>query len=261
MLFACTLVAAMIWQAFYHGNATVTAQKWLQFASVTGMFLLPPLVCGAIWDRERKPLRWLEMDHGAHGSLFAMAVGIMLVALPAVNLLAEWNRLIPLPDDWIAEEKALEMTLKVWLRPDNAAVVLVNIGLMAVLPALAEEMTFRGTLQQIIAKDEKRTAKVHMAIWISAVVFSAIHMQFSGFIPRMMMGALFGYMFVWTRTLWIPITMHFTNNLIAILVQSLWPENSTADTLGAGSTAWVGAVSLVLTSLGLLIFYRRTHRQ
>ena len=121
--------------------------------------------------------------------------------------------------------------------------------------------------EEQIANSQQPTAKVHMAIWVTAILFSAIHMQFLGFIPRMLMGALFGYMFVWTGTLWIPILMHFTNNAFAISAYYLMANsqeqiaNSTniADTLGTGDTLWMGILSLILTSLGLLIFYRRTH--
>ena len=98
---------------------------------------------------------------------------------------------------------------------------------------------------------------------VSAFIFSAIHMQFYGFVPRMLMGAMFGYIFVWTGTLWVPILMHFTNNGLAVMAYYLIGENeeskNIADTFGAGDTWWVGVISLLITSLGLLIFYRRTH--
>ena len=115
--------------------------------------------------------------------------------------------------------------------------------------------SFRGTLQQLLGNK-------HMAIWITAVIFSAIHMQFYGFIPRMLMGAMFGYVFVWTGCLWIPVVMHFTNNGLAVLAYYIFgTENSYADTIGAGATWWLGVISLMITSLGLLIFYRRTRKQ
>ena len=106
----------------------------------------------------------------------------------------------------------------------------------------------------------------HIAIWVTAIIFSAIHMQFYGFVPRMLMGAMFGYMFVWSGSLWIPIVMHFTNNGLAVLTyyieQSVGSnplsDKNIADTIGAGDTWWLGVLSLMITSLGLLIFYRRT---
>jgi len=143
------------------------------------------------------------------------------------------------------------------LKADNFGILLINLGLMALLPAFAEELSFRGTLQQILGNK-------HLAIWLTAIVFSAIHMQFYGFIPRMLMGAMFGYIFVWTGSLWVPIVMHFTNNSLAVIAYYLLDgieENGKnyADTFGAGTTWYIGVISLVITSLGLLIFYRRTH--
>jgi len=260
----CAVVAAMLWQLFFNGSLTVHAQKWLQVFSVVSMFMLPPVICGILWNKERNPFRWLKMDQGAHWSLFVMAIGIMVVALPGINLLAEWNSLLPLPNSLAAAEEGAEATIKAFLQTDHFGGILANLGLMALLPAVAEEMTFRGTLQQIICKgqsDQIPSTKVHVAIWITAFIFSAIHMQFLGFVPRMLMGAMFGYMFVWAGTLWIPILMHFTNNAIGITLYYILPENSNADTIGAGTTWYIGILSLILTSLGLLIFYRRTHKQ
>ena len=267
VLFACTMVAALIWILLFHGSKSIAAQKWLQFISVVGMFLVPPVICAAIWDEHHQPQHWLKIDQGTDRTHFLMAVGIMIVAVPAINLFAYLNSLIPMPESLVTKEADANKTIELFLQADNFGLKLLNIGLLALLPAFAEELTFRGTLQQIIANSQQPTAKVHMAIWLTAILFSSIHMQFLGFIPRMLMGALFGYMFVWTGTLWIPILMHFTNNAFAISAYYLMANrqgqiaNSTniADTLGTGDTLWMGILSLILTSLGLLIFYRRTH--
>ena len=267
VLFGCTVLAALIWILLFHGNNSIASQKWLQFISVIGMFFAPPIICAAIWDEHHKPQRWLKLDRGSHWTHFIMAAGIMIVAIPAINLFAYLNSLIPMPESLITKEADANATIALFLQADNVFAMLLNIGLMALLPAIAEELTFRGTLQQIIANSQQPTAKVHMAIWATAILFSAIHMQFLGFIPRMLMGAMFGYMFVWTGTLWIPIVMHFTNNAFAIIVYYLMANSqeqiadntNIADTFGTGDTLWMGLFSLILTSLGLLIFYRRTH--
>jgi membrane protease YdiL (CAAX protease family) len=157
------------------------------------------------------------------------------------------------------------------LQADTIGQLILNIGLMALLPAFAEELTFRGTLQQILKGEGVRVTgyRTHAAIWITAFVFSAIHMQFYGFIPRMLMGALFGYMLVWTGSLWIPVTMHFTNNALAVIAYYIehsafsiqHSDINIADTFGAGDTWYIGVISLLITCPGLLIFYRRTHKQ
>lgn len=266
-----TLLAMGVWMIACGGSQSTESLKWLQFLQTMGTFLLPPILCAWLWDENHKPFNWLNLNKGADWQSFVLAVGIMICAIPAINLLADLNSRIELPEslDFIEQKlKAYEASAAAlterFLKADNIGVLILNIALMALLPALAEELSFRGTLQQIISGDGLRVTgyTVHLAIWITAIVFSAIHMQFYGFIPRMLMGAAFGYVFVWSGSLWIPVVMHFTNNGIAVLAYYIFgTENSYADTIGAGVTWWLGVISLILTSLGLLIFYRRTRKQ
>ncbi|MBQ2068203.1 MAG: CPBP family intramembrane metalloprotease [Paludibacteraceae bacterium] len=258
-----TLMAMGLWYVCTGGSQSTTSLKWLQFMQTIGTFLLPAILGAWLWDVGHKPFRWLRMDQSVEWPQFVLAVILMVCAIPAINLLADLNSRVQLPEslDFIEqifkqqEEAAAQLTER-FLKADTVWGLLVNIGLMALLPALSEEVSFRGTLQQIIGNR-------HLAIWLTAFIFSAIHMQFYGFIPRMLMGAMFGYIFVWTGNLWVPIVMHFTNNGIAVVTYYLLGEGmdgkSYADTFGAGTTWWVGVLSLLITSLGLLIFYRRTH--
>ena len=256
-----TIVAMGLWFVMSSGSQTTASLKWLQFLQTIGTFLLPPIICAVLWDEGHKPFRWLHLDKGASWQLFVLAIGIMLCAVPGINLLADWNSRIDLPEclDSIEqflkqqEETAAALTER-FLQADNIGGLLLNIALLALLPALAEELSFRGTLQQVLTKSQ-----IHTAVWFTAILFSAIHMQFYGFIPRMLMGAMFGYVFVWSGSLWVPIVMHFTNNGMAVLAYYLVSDKDIADTIGAGDTWWLGVISLMLTSLGLLIFYRRTH--
>ena len=102
----------------------------------------------------------------------------------------------------------------------------------------------------------------HLAIWCSAILFSAIHMQFYGFVPRMLMGALFGYMLAWTGSLWVPILMHMTNNAVAVILYFValradW-DMEKVDAIGTNDTLWLGVVSMVITIVGIYIFRRST---
>ena len=271
-----TLLAIGGW-LLIDGSQSTASLKWLQFLQTVGTFLIPPFVCACLWDHDRQPLRWLHMNRVAHWQVFLLAIGIMLCAIPGINLLADLNSRIELPKslDFIEqifkqqEEAAAALTER-FLQADNIGTLFLNIGLMALLPALAEELSFRGTLQQILANSQRSMANSHIAIWLTAIVFSAIHMQFYGFIPRMLLGAMFGYVFLWSGSLWVPILMHFTNNGIAVLVYYLTAnsqhltangQTNIADTIGAGDTWWLGVISIMITSLGLLIFYRRTRTQ
>ena len=264
-----TAIAMILWAVVSGGSHRTTSLKWLQFMQTIATFLLPSILGAWIWSEGHKPFTWLKLTQTTHWSHYLLAVGIMLCAVPGINLLADLNSRIVLPESLgfieqilKQQEEAAAALTEQFLQADNIGVLLLNIGLMALLPALAEEVSFRGTLQQILAQG-KLKGQIHIAIWATAFIFSAIHMQFYGFVPRMLMGAMFGYIFVWTGTLWVPILMHFTNNGLAVMAYYLIGENeeskNIADTFGAGDTWWVGVISLLITSLGLLIFYRRTH--
>ena len=264
-----TAIAMILWAVVSGGSHSTASLKWLQFMQTIATFLLPSILGAWIWSEDHKPFTWLRLTQTTHWSHYLLAVGIMLCAVPGINLLADLNSRIVLPESLgfieqilKQQEEAAAVLTERFLQADNIGVLLLNIGLMALLPALAEEVSFRGTLQQILAQG-KLKGQIHIAIWATAFIFSAIHMQFYGFVPRMLMGAMFGYIFVWTGTLWVPILMHFTNNGLAVMAYYLIGENeeskNIADTFGAGDTWWVGVISLLITSLGLLIFYRRTH--
>ena len=266
-----TALAMILWAVVSGGSHSTTSLKWLQFMQTIATFLLPSILGAWVWSEDHKPFTWLRLTSTTHWLHYLLAVGIMLCAVPGINLLADLNSRIELPESLgfieqilkQQEEAAAALTER-FLQADNIGVLLINIGLMALLPALAEEVSFRGTLQQILAQG-KLKGQIHIAIWATAFIFSAIHMQFYGFIPRMLMGAMFGYIFVWTGTLWVPILMHFTNNGLAVLAYYLVGDSeevkNIADTFGASDTWWVGVISILITFLGLLIFYRRTHTQ
>ena len=264
-----TALVMILWMALSGGSQTTESLKWLQFMQTIATFLLPSVIGAWLWSEDHKPFTWLRLTKTTHWSHYLIAVLIMLCAVPGINLLADLNSRVSLPEslDFIEqifkqqEEAATALTER-FLQADSVWGLLLNIGLMALLPALAEEVSFRGTLQQILTQG-KLKGQIHIAIWCTAFIFSAIHLQFYGFIPRMLLGAMFGYIFVWTGTLWVPVLMHFTNNGLAVtayyLAGYLFGQNNSADTIGTGTTWWLGVISLMITSLGLLIFYRRTH--
>ena len=273
-----TMLGMGLWLVFSGGSQSTESLKWLQLCQTLGTFLLPPIICAWIWDENRKPFRWLKMDQKVGWTSVVWAIGIMVLAIPAINLLADLNSRVDLPEslDFIEqifrrqEDAAAGLTER-FLKADNVWGLLINIGLLAFLPALSEELSFRGTLQQILGRNQVKESRVHIAIWVTAFVFSAIHLQFYGFVPRMLMGALFGYFFVWSGSLWVPIVMHFTNNGLAVLFYYLFDTNdagkSYADTIGAGTTWWLGVISLFVVIALVLTFpdrreyVRRTRTQ
>jgi len=96
--------------------------------------------------------------------------------------------------------------------------MLFNIFMIAIVAAIGEELIFRGVIQKIFAR---WTGNIHLAIIITGFLFSLIHLQFYGFFPRWLLGVMFGYLMVWSGTLWLPIFAHFVNNAVAVLVSYL----------------------------------------
>jgi membrane protease YdiL (CAAX protease family) len=268
LMIAFTMVVSVGWLLSDVDKTATSSLKWLQCIQTLSLFLLPALLCAWVWEEKHRPFHWLRMDKMISWRVVGLAALVMVCAIPGINLLADLNNRIVLPECFSSleqffrqmEEEAALLTER-FMQADNVWVMMINMGLMAVLPALAEEMSFRGVLQQLLG------GRTHVAIWLTAVIFSAIHMQFYGFIPRMLMGALFGYVFVWTGSLWVPIVMHFVNNGMAVLVYYILSskgvsiDTNYADTLGAGTTWWLGVISLLTVGILLRVLYLRITSQ
>ena len=142
------------------------------------------------------------------------------------------------------EESAKALTER-FLNTSSIGMMFVNLFVMAALPAVCEEMMFRGWLQRRLS----RSVNIHVAVWVSAFVFSAIHFQFYGFIPRMLIGAALGYLYFYTGSLWAPIIAHFTNNAAAVITAFLAHNGYTSinfDLIGTGDTWYLSVASLAV---------------
>ena len=119
-------------------------------------------------------------------------------------------------ENWMTEqEDKADKTIDMLIASKTAGTMIVNIFNIALLPAISEELFFRGVFQKIFGKLFRSG---HIAIWITAFLFFAIHLQFIGFIPRFILGLVFGYLFFWSGTLWLPIISHFVNNAVPVIV-------------------------------------------
>lgn len=123
------------------------------------------------------------------------------------------------------EEEAARIT-EALLAHNQGVNLYINILVMALIPAICEEFVFRGVFQSLLSK---AFGNIHLGVWVAAALFSAIHLQFYGFIPRMLLGAIFGYLIVWTGSIWPSVIAHFTNNLSALLISSYYNQNPELD--------------------------------
>ncbi len=176
------------------------------------MFILPAAIFGYIWYRNDF-LKGFDLSRVPGAYLVLLGGAFLFVSLPLVNLALLLNEQFELPAWAISFESEANQTLEQILQMDNAGTFLVNLGLIAFLPAIGEELIFRGIVQKYAGKLVRNKT---LGIWIAALLFSLIHFQFEGFLPRMVLGAILGYLYVWTGTLWVPIFAHFINNGIQV---------------------------------------------
>lgn len=237
-----------------------------QALSAIGLFIMPPVIY-MLWQG-RKILPGLSLDKRPPALLLLLAVLLMLCQLPLINALAELNLQLQLPEalsgiqEWMQrqEDQAARLTQS-FLSMSGPVDLLITLLVMAVLPGFGEELLFRATLQPLLTRI---TGNAHAAVWIAAFVFSFIHFQFFGFLPRFLMGAFMGYLFLWSRNAWVPVAAHFTNNAAAVTGHYLLKHgyiSGSADDLGIGEGRGTEVlISLLLLATGLLAFYRLSRR-
>ncbi len=262
-----------LWGVIWGGRSDTTALKWMQFLQSLGVFLLPAVFAAYLWSE--KPWHYLHLDSRPNMKSVFFAVAIIIVALPMINLVAYLNQQIVLPsflhdleEQFKAMEENAQQLIERFLQTDSVAGLIGNVLLMALIPAICEETCFRGILQRLFSGEEenrqKTTTRQHIAIWVTACIFSLAHFQMYGFIPRMLLGALLGYLLVWTGSLWVPIIAHFTNNACSVVAYYIVSHREGVDideidTFGVGDTLWLGIVSVILV-VAMLTWYIKSQR-
>lgn len=196
-----------------------------------GLFIIPAIIFAKLISFDWKDTLGFR---NTPTKLLAASAAIIVCCLPMINALAWINEMIAFPEFLVGleavlssmEEGAARLTEAI-TKVDDVPSFLFNVLVVALIPALGEEMVFRGLVLPIL---HKWTGKLHAAVWISALLFSAMHLQFYGFLPRLVLGALLGYLFVYSRSLWAPIVAHFVNNALALVLLFLMARGEiTAD--------------------------------
>lgn len=200
--------------------------------------------------------------------LLGVACLAVLAFMPLNSLIIEWNNSVHLPqglfrvESWMRRKEQELATMTQFLTEFKSLTkLLVAMTVMAIIPAIGEEVLFRGIIQRKIFH---KIGDMHISIWLTAAIFSATHLQFLGFIPRMLLGAMFGYMYAWSRNLWTPIFAHFVNNAATLLMVYLSNQQLISMNVEnpESTMSWTGAlVSLVLTAGLLLNLKMISHRR
>ncbi|WP_321997441.1 CPBP family intramembrane glutamic endopeptidase [Draconibacterium orientale] len=240
----------------------INLYKFIQVVQAIGFFIVPPFILGYLFHGQSNEYLYLNKSFNSQSVI--LVVAMMFFAAPAINLIGELNSNMSFPEwlsgveEWMrnAEQNAAEIT-KAFLNVKTIGGLAFNVFMVALLPAVGEELLFRGVIQKIFSKI---TRSHHWGIWISAILFSALHMQFYGFVPRVLLGALFGYLLVWSGSMWLPIIAHFLNNAIAVIAMYFINNglmNPQYEEIGStGDSYYMAGISLALTLVFLLMLKR-----
>ena len=243
MLVSAPFFGSDLFKSISMSNGTIDSQfinqfKYLQIVSQFGMFIFPALIFG--YFSGNKMFEQLGFKK-VKVVLLIISGCIIFLYLPLSNWFSLINSWLTFPESlsgletWMknSENEANQLT-EAFLYSNSYKGLLVNILMIGILPAIGEELIFRGIIQKLFIG---WTKNIHAGIIISALLFSFIHFQFYGFLPRFLLGALFGYLFVWSGSIWVPILVHFINNTAIVIVGFLYARGSISTDINSfGST-------------------------
>jgi len=237
----------------------------IQLISHVFLFIIPALVFGKLVSK--KPMLFFEATNRPRTWQVGLAILLLIVAYPLVAYSAQLNMSLSLPDwlggldTWIREtESSTKVMIDQLLGVETYGLLAFNIFLVAIVPAIGEELIFRGIVLRLF---KQWTGKAHLAVWLSAIIFSAIHFQFLGFMPRLLLGLLMGYLFVYSRNIWVPIIAHFANNLVAVVAYFMVHNkiiNLDFESLETVSVAPTLAAASLLVTVAVFYYYKKRNK-
>jgi len=258
-LFHTTLPEIMSAAGDVQDPRSIALLKYLQLVQSLSLFVIPPIIF--VWLKKESLARYFGMRVPARTGLYLVTFIMVIALVPVNNFLSHWNQNMVLPKALSGLEQALrameesaDRLTKAFMEMHSWGAYLFNILLIAVLPALGEEMTFRGVIQPLFIR---WTRNVHAGIIITGAVFSFFHFQFFGFIPRWGLGILFGYLYYWSGTIWLPMAAHFFNNALAVTAYRIAGSemvDQKYDQLGVKDVYLL--LGVLILAACLVIFYR-----
>ncbi len=228
-----------------YGVEGINFMRLNQAAGAVGLFILPSITFPHFLGQPTA--EFLQTDKKPKILLLLLLAAYTLLQLPWINVMSAWNNSL----EWggalgelyqamrAKEDAAAAMIEKLLTMPDIQS-LLVTLIVVALIPAMGEELLFRGIIQNLFGQ----RYGAHVGIWIAAFIFSFIHFQFFGFFPRLFLGALLGYVFYFTGSLWYAIAMHFANNAGAVIAYYAFQHGIISESpddwgTGDGRIAWV----------------------
>ncbi|ARK13671.2 CPBP family intramembrane glutamic endopeptidase [Fibrella sp. ES10-3-2-2] len=235
----------------------------VQTLSHVSTFLIPTLLYWFLIDRRQ--LADFNGQPAYRVAGWGLVIVLTVAFMPVNGLIIEINQSLKLPESlaplerWMrAKEDQMAELTKFLTTFRSVPQLIMAFITIAIIPAIGEEVLFRGVFQR---KFIVWTGSVHAGIWLAAALFSAIHLQFYGFVPRMLLGAMFGYLYVWSGNLWVPILAHFINNGFTVLMIFLYQRRITSiDVDSTESVSLLTALLGTVVSVGALVLFNRMNK-
>lgn len=251
-----TIISALFAGIIGNRMALIYASSALQNICV---FILPALLTA--YYITPQPVSLLALDRKPGGWQIFVVIMTLILSMPAMNYLVYLNESIDLPDSALEQwfrstEAAARAVTDELLATRSAGMLAVSVLIVGVLTGFGEELFFRGAQQRIFLL---RGINGHVAVWVTAVIFSALHFQFYGFFPRLLLGAFFGYLAWKGGSIWLPVIAHALNNSLAVIFGYLavnYQVFANIDAYGVpgeGEFPWVALLSFVATALFLML--------
>lgn len=228
-------------------------------ATFIGLACIPALYYYSI--EKKNPFDLLKSTR-VYGSTLLITAAIVISFMAVNSIIIEWNSGISFPEfmkgfeNWAREieDTAAEITKYLTVFNNTGEFILAFV-VIALFAGIGEEFVFRGLLQPQLFR---ATGNIHVAIWTSAILFSAIHLQFFGFVPRVLLGALFGYLYYWSGSLIIPMFAHFVNNGFSVLMMYLNQRGIVDMDIESTESAPLPLVAVfTIFTMGLLYYFKK----
>lgn len=198
----------------------INALKWAQAFSSLILFAMPTFLF-AVYTFTGKYTYFLGFRKAEQANMYILAILCILLAFPFVFWLGQLNQKIPLPSSMVELENKASGQMEAFFKSNKPLDVFTNVIIIGLLPAICEELFFRGALQRILIQI---TRSPWAGIIITGFLFSALHLQFQGFLPRMFLGIVLGILYWYSGSLWTCILAHFVNNAVQVIAISFAPK-------------------------------------
>lgn len=248
-------------QAYPNG---IIALKFIQVFAHLGTFVVPAILFSRALNQN--PVLFLKINHHSRTYNYLLALLLVLVATPFTSWLYGFNLGLRLPASYADLEALLRqweesarMQQEAFMIANTWPEYLTNLFVMAIVPAIAEELFFRGCLQNFV---RMCFYNLHISVFFTAIIFSSIHGQFFGFLPRLAFGVILGYAFAFSGNIWVSITAHFFNNAMVIIAGFMATKHTDVAFLKEDYLfpMYINVLSLILTAGILLLMSRLQYR-